>query len=150
MQRASRPALAGLLQEALDRGQLVVIRSVASPPRNTESPLVMTCSLRFGLTHAESRALVTLMQHEHVSKQALHAAISSDGSPVSQIKLVDVVVCHLRKKLKPHDITIGTLRGQGYTLDREARAKIKQITGYNTEGVTTAPKTDQQVNAENS
>jgi hypothetical protein len=144
MQRASAPALAGLLQEAIDRGQVVVVRSAASPPRNTESPLVMTCSFRFGLTHAESRALVTLMQHEHVSRQALHAAISSDSSPVSQIKLVDVVVCHLRKKLAAHGIAVTTLRGQGYTLDRAARDRIKQIAGYNTEGVATAPKTDQQ------
>jgi DNA-binding response OmpR family regulator len=134
MQRASTPALAGLLQEAIDRGQVVVIRSLT--PLHV-SPLVATCSLRFGLTHAESRALVQLLEHEHVSKQALHAAISPDGD--MKLKTLDVVVCHLRKKLKPHGIAITTIWGQGYALDREARDKIKQITGHDAGLIPTAP-----------
>jgi hypothetical protein len=151
----AEPALARLLQNAIDRGQVVVIPSLLPPLRSKiEAPLVATCCLLFGLTHAESRALVTLTRHAHVSREALHAAISRDGKPVSGIKIVDVIICSLRKKLKPHNIWITTLSKSGYALDRAARDRVyRQIAGHDAGLIPTITpitgKTETEPNAEN-
>lgn len=76
----------------------------------------------WGLTTKEARVFSHLTTRELATKQtimqALYFDLHSDEEP--QVKIVDVFVCKLRKKLKPYDVQIETFWGQGYSLvDRE-------------------------------
>jgi DNA-binding response OmpR family regulator len=119
------PALSAVIE------QHRVDRALTAPPlrSNTEASLVATFSLLLRLTHAESRALVRLAKHDHVSREELHAAVSHDDHPVTGIKIVDVVIYRLRRKLSPFGIEVTTVRGQGYTLAESARDSLRKILG---------------------
>src|SRR5262245_5834589 len=105
-----------LLKQAVEQGRIVVLptmpdqRSIAHalayPP---EPPIVVACCMTFGLRRAEARALIRLMESEFVSREELHAVISRSAKS----KIVDVIVCHLRKKVAGHGITIETIWAQG-------------------------------------
>lgn len=51
--------------------------------------------------------------------------LSPDDPP--EIKIVDVFICKIRKKLKPLGISIGTHWGRGYSLILEAAPEILDI-----------------------
>src|SRR5262249_16160350 len=106
-------------------GQRRVDRALTAPPlRNSnESSLVAICSLLLKLTRAESRAFVKLVKHNPVTREELHAAISH----ATEMKIVDVIIYRLRKKLSRHGIKIDTIYGLGYRLHKDARDKIRQI-----------------------
>ena len=42
-------------------------------------------------------------------------------------KIIDVIMCKMRTKLKPHGITVETVWGRGYRLSRQARERISAI-----------------------
>lgn len=51
------------------------------------------------------------------SKQSIMMAMYCDRIDEDpEIKIVDVFICKLRKKLKPFGVSIGTIWGQGYSL----------------------------------
>jgi len=47
-----------------------------------------------------------------------------DGDQPEDPKIIDVVVCHIRKKLKPFGVEISTMWGRGFYFDDENRAKL--------------------------
>lgn len=82
--------------------------------------------LFLGLTPHEGKALGALMRREMQSKESLWLALYGmrpDDGP--EIKIIDVFICKMRKKLTRFGITIDTLWGQGYRLKPEMREKIK-------------------------
>jgi two-component system cell cycle response regulator CtrA len=85
-----------------------------------EVPLV------FGLTGQESRILSMLMQRGMTTKEQLLVAVTTDptGNQQPTIKIVDVFICKMRKKLAPFGIVIETVWGRGYNLDQENRRKV--------------------------
>jgi hypothetical protein len=129
-----------LLKEAAAHGQLVVIR--ASPPSHVDVRTPLLCALGhlFGLTPAESRALVELMRHQHVSRKALHIASSPDGNPKSSIKVLDVIVHKVRKKLAPHDIKIVNIYGRGFGLADGAHERIRRLVAKHDPGIILAQR----------
>jgi DNA-binding response OmpR family regulator len=42
-------------------------------------------------------------------------------------KILDVIMCKMRSKLKPHGITVETVWGRGYRLSRQARERIAEL-----------------------
>ncbi len=42
-------------------------------------------------------------------------------------KILDVIMCKMRTKLKPHGITVETVWGRGYRLSRQARERISAL-----------------------
>jgi hypothetical protein len=117
----------GLLNEAKARGHLVILRTAPAPHVDVRTPLLMALNWLFKLSPTEGRALMQLMQHGQVSREALHDAMSPDGKAVAQIKGIDVVVCKTRKKLAPHGIVIETIWGQGFRLTEGTREKIRKL-----------------------
>jgi hypothetical protein len=136
MQKATAAnEVAELLKEAAVRGLLVVIHAVPPSHVDPRAPLFVACSGAFGLTVAESRAFLELMQHKHVSRQGLHDAIGGKG----KINNVDVIVCRLRQKLRPHGIAIATVWGQGFQLAEGAREKIRRRLAKHDPGLVPEP-----------
>jgi hypothetical protein len=74
--------------------------------------------------------MMVLLKREEADKAVLHRVIEAqrasrtsrpDSTEETDPKMVDVVICNLRKKLKPYGLTIQTLWGHGYYIDAEGR-----------------------------
>lgn len=68
------------------------------------------------LTQAEAEILGQLRaaRGNAVSRQSLLAALYPIEADEADIKIIDVFVCKLRRKLKPLGLEIGTAWGRGY------------------------------------
>ena len=108
-----------------------VDRALAMPPLRTESSLVAVCCQAFELTLAQSRIFVALLKYDHATKAELHAALSPNGDPAPDIKIVGVTVHFLRKKLARFGIEIINIYGLGYRLAEGARDRTRKLlAGY--------------------
>lgn len=82
--------------------------------------------VEFGLTNSEAAILAALISRERCSKDFLLMATARPGEEKdAEIKIVDVFVCKLRRKIAPFGIQIITLWGQGYTLDTTTRERLR-------------------------
>lgn len=79
------------------------------------------------LSDTEARLLASLLVNASLRKEALWYALYFDvpEPEMPLIKSVEIVACHLRARLKPHDIAISTPRcGDGYFMSLRDRAKV--------------------------
>lgn len=85
--------------------------------------------VEWALTGKEALMFAALVARGEASKQALMDALYSDkpDGDEPEIKIVDVFICKLRKKLRPYGIEIQTIWGRGYALPDEVRARFRQI-----------------------
>ncbi|CAM5764651.1 winged helix-turn-helix domain-containing protein [Bosea minatitlanensis] len=81
-----------------------------------------------GLSQTEARLFGALMRRPVWSREQLMVALYShrpDEPP--EIKIVDVFICKIRRKLKPLGIEIENLWGQGYRLAPAMRDRALAI-----------------------
>lgn len=82
------------------------------------------------LTPGENRVLADLVKMAPgaiASKERLHSAFSGEMEAETEIKIVDVIICKVRKKLKDAGFepsVIETVWGRGYTLCPVFRAAV--------------------------
>jgi hypothetical protein len=95
------------------------------------------CARCFKATPQEAAILATLLKRRECTKEQLHVAIEQGRSGESQknsptaIKIIDVFICKLRKKLTPHNIKIETVWSQGYMISAENRERaINMLNEY--------------------
>lgn len=138
-----------VLQEALAAGTIVqypredwpalVPRDARAPAMRDVDENMIVEGLRrvYHTTPTESRVLSLLLRRCECSKQQLHEAIDGHASAsgeTTQIKIVDVIICHLRKKLKKQgveDLDIKTNWGHGYSISREQRdTALRTLTAH--------------------
>ena len=83
--------------------------------------------VEWGLTGHEARLFGAVLERELITKDAGMAALYRDRGAVDEpeIKIVDVFICKLRRKLKPFGIEIGTRWGVGYYMTAEAKAAAR-------------------------
>lgn len=88
------------------------------------------------LTKLMASFMLVLLKRDDANKDTLHYVIESQralrrsrpaNTEVTDQKMVDVVICNLRKRLRPHGIKIETLWGAGYFLAEESRQKIEAL-----------------------
>ena len=83
--------------------------------------------VEWSLTGSERRVFLALLGRPQCTKDAIMAALYRDlGQDEPAIKIVDVFICKLRKKLKPFGVSIGTVWGVGYYLSDETRAMFRE------------------------
>lgn len=89
-------------------------------PLEDEEALKFACARCFKATKLEAAILAVMLRRNEVTKQQLHIVIEqnrqTEGRDETDPKMVDVLICHLRKKLKPHKIIIETVWGIGYLI----------------------------------
>ena len=69
------------------------------------------------LTSSEAKVFAHLTTRDVATKQSIMLAMYSDRIDVEpEIKIVDVFVCKMRKKLKSFGVEIATVWGAGYSL----------------------------------
>lgn len=82
--------------------------------------------IEWGLTGHEMRVFGVLMARELATKAACMAALYRDrGDDEPQIKIVDVFVCKMRKKLERFALPVETRWGQGYFLTPETKTRVR-------------------------
>lgn len=95
---------------------------------------------RFRLTRLEAGFTVVLLTHDCVDKAQLHGVIERqrrsrqvrlDNQEATNPKMVDVMICKLRKKLKAVEETlvIQTNWGQGYFFEPDTKQRIFALVG---------------------
>jgi hypothetical protein len=115
-----------MLTKALSEGHTVLL-SLAAPPRvNLVPPLVTACRLRFSLTLAEAAVFVELLERGQVEQEPLQDAMSRSGNRGTAASL-RVLITKVRRKMAVHDIAIGLLWGQGYSLAEENRVRARKL-----------------------
>lgn len=78
----------------------------------------------FGLTANEERVLGALLASETCSKERIMSAIYFDRhDDLPEIKIIDVFVCKLRRKLANFGVQITTIWGRGYMLSPSMKAR---------------------------
>jgi len=85
--------------------------------------------LQLRLTRQEGRVFGILLKRELVTKiQALDALYGHlPEQDEAKIKIIDVFVCHMRRKLKPFAIEIETVWGQGYRMPAASKALAAEL-----------------------
>jgi hypothetical protein len=105
----------------------------------SEDAFDLTLIRLFRVTKLQCALLAPLLRRKEVTRNAMHETIErrrKPGAPPTEEKLVDVVICNLRKKLKPFKLEIKTIWSQGYYMDAEHRAKVRDMINEHTQQAT--------------
>lgn len=145
MTKTSFECVCDTLQDALAHGRITQVPKADWPPtqpRDARLPTIprsmnpddiqFEVKKKFRLTPLEAGFLSVLLLNEHVDKSKLHHVVESQRLRRSQRpdadetdpKIVDVIICKLRKKLDPAKFTIETSWGNGYYIGAEVKRAI--------------------------
>jgi len=80
----------------------------------------------WGLTAREADVLGILLKRQVMSQTQLFEAIWG-GDSERETKIVEVMICKLRAKLRPHGIAIRTEHGVGYYVPPESKAAARAL-----------------------
>ncbi len=89
--------------------------------------LSLDCPLEFGLTRSEAVICGLLAKNEMVTKSLMLEALYMHEQDEAEIKIVDVWICKMRRKLKPFGIEIKTVWGRGFAMPPASRAIITSM-----------------------
>jgi hypothetical protein len=141
----STEAVREAVQEAIDNGRIVQMpkddwpvgqaRDDRTPTfirqnRMDDESLIFSCIRLFHITRLQASLLAVLIVRNEVSKDTMHQIIESrrpPGKEETDPKMVDVVICHLRKRLKPFSLKINTLWACGYYMEPQQRKAILEM-----------------------
>lgn len=135
------------LKEAKERGAITelprsdwppgirVHERLPSVPLPSDKDLAFLVGKTYKLTALEAGFLVTLLKNRQVEKSRLHGIVEHqrntrvnqpDHLEATDPKMVDVMICKLRKKLKMVDnkIKIETIWGSGYYIETDMKPRI--------------------------
>jgi len=137
------------LDEALASGRITEMPAADWPPTARradhlpahiaaarDADLVTSFMRVFKLTKLMANFMLVLVKREQADKTTLHRVIESqraarvnrpDTSEETNPKMVDVMICNLRKKLRPFKVEVETLWGRGYTLEPHMRQRVLNI-----------------------
>ena len=85
--------------------------------------------IEWRLTATEARVFGALLARERATKDRIMAVLYADrpaDGDVPEMKICDVLICKLRKKVAPFGVKIFTVWGSGWRLDPETRAAFVQ------------------------
>lgn len=87
--------------------------------------------MAFDFTRTEEAVFGALLARDIATKEMARLAMYADAhrseDEETDIKIVDVYICKLRKKLKRWDIEIKTAWGRGYYIDADTKAKVRSL-----------------------
>lgn len=116
------------MAETLEDMQAQQIYELRERIRRLETALAPTnieVRLEWCLTASEARVFAYLASRDQATKAQIMTALYADRIDEDpEIKIVDVFICKLRKKLAPFGVSITTLWGRGYSLDDRKHYQI--------------------------
>lgn len=97
------------------------VRQLMTELGETQAPLPR----EWQLTRTEEALMRALIAREVASRDfIMHFLYCVKPEDAPEPKIIDVLVCRLRPKLKPFGIEIATVWGRGYSLDATTRARF--------------------------
>ncbi|MBN9457375.1 MAG: winged helix-turn-helix domain-containing protein [Bosea sp.] len=83
----------------------------------------------FRFTALEERAFKALLNRDQWPRESLHNVTYDEHNDrdLPDIKVIDVMICKMRKKLKPLGVEIETLYGQGYRISSEHKQRVRDV-----------------------
>ena len=117
-------------------------RAPPAPRGPTPEDIEFQCRNIFKLTGLEAGFVAVLLRFDHADKERLHGVIERrrrsrpqrvDAVEETDPKMVDVIICKLRKKLRDVDpaLIINTTWGSGYYFAPDMRQKIYRLIAEN-------------------
>lgn len=150
-----------VLKFAIEDGRLIELPQSDWPPgtlrRSRKQPgnsalnlddhtLGLACAAVFKMTRLQVAVFIALLRRPQITKAQVHAAIEGTrllAQEQTDPKMIDVVICHIRKKLRPFGVELKTIWGQGYTISAAEREKAcAMLAGYLTPTDGCAPSID--------
>jgi DNA-binding response OmpR family regulator len=99
--------------------ELAYYRNIHAPP-----PKVLSGHLRkLGFMPREIKVMELFTKRKGVSSEAISLTLGDASSPTYP----SVIICTLRKKLEPHDITLKTIRSYGWTINEESQKRLQAL-----------------------
>lgn len=95
-----------------------------------EAELIYNCIRLFKITKLQAALLAVLLTRSEGTKEAMHVAIEgcrSSHKEETDPKMVDVVICHLRKRLAPFGLVVHTLWARGYYIEPVQRKFVMDV-----------------------
>jgi len=87
-------------------------------------------ALYFDLTPQEAICLGVLLKNKAPRRSAFMTSLYSARSDDEvDVKIIDVFICKMRKKLKPFGIEIKTHWGDGYEIPEASKARARELMG---------------------
>lgn len=123
----SDPALIKQIQDAVERGQTVIIPAPIRPTppvHDKDAASVAALCRLFGLNHREGRILTQLLAYECCSAEELRT--SASNYQLITLGSFRVYLSMLRKKLKARGIQISNIPRLGYGLEGNAHERIRK------------------------
>ena len=135
------------IQDAIDCGKVTEMPRADWPPtarradhlpsqlaKEQDDHLLTACMRAFSITKLHAAFMMVLIKRDEADKETLHNVIEAqrairrnqpDNPEMTDPKMTDVVICNLRKRLRPfwppgHE-TIKTLWGHGYYMEKVDR-----------------------------
>jgi len=99
------------------------VAKLSSTPEFT----ITTPSAEFGFTPSEAGVFARLVATGFASNEDLLAMAKGKGASAPKMKVIDVYICKIRKKVERFDIVIETLHGRGYRIPAESLQKVAKI-----------------------
>jgi hypothetical protein len=100
-------------------------------PLEQEDDLKYALVRFFKTTPLEASLMCLLLRRDQATKEQLHSVVehnrATQGQEPTDQKMVDVMICKLRKKLKPHEIEIETMWGLGYLISPKHREQTVRL-----------------------
>lgn len=93
----------------------------------TSEFVAMTPVAAFKFTPSEQGIFARLVASGFASNKDLLACASGKGTRAPKMKIVDVYICKIRKKVERFDIVIETLHGRGYKIGPDSMAQIAAV-----------------------
>lgn len=129
----------------LPRGERTVLSAVE---KLSDDTILHVCIRLFKITRLQASLFTLLIKRNEVTKEMMHHAIeqrrvkTAKACEETDPKMVDVVVCHLRKRLKAIPLEIKTLWGCGYYMSPVDRRTANEMINAFVMGESDGPQTE--------
>lgn len=127
--------------ESMSRTELIArvdqLEATLEAMREANQPAVeMALQTAFGLSNSECKFLMLLADGKPRRKDQLHSGLYSDRiDDPPEVKIIDVFVCKVRKKVDRYGLVIETIWGSGYRLNDAGGVLAKVAAGEKPEKV---------------
>jgi hypothetical protein len=102
--------------------------------KEPEKIQLLSCQRVLKLTPLEAGFILVLLKRDEADKDTLHYVIETqrnmrraDNPEATDRKMVDVIICKLRRKLAKFNVEIKTIWGRGYFINEEGRQKLEHL-----------------------
>jgi DNA-binding response OmpR family regulator len=81
----------------------------------------------FSLTRSEAVVFGVLMRHRAPHREMFMQALYGASDDPATGKVLDIFICKMRQKLRPHGIEIKTITAEGFMIPEASKARAREL-----------------------